>query len=151
MSMIRSNGHEMPSVSRIFGDDFLSRDLLNWGLPHLAGTGTALPAVNILENKDHFEVEIAAPGMKKSDFNIELNGNTLTISSARGQERTEKDHDRYTRREFSYQAFQRSFDLPRDVVDADKIKASYSDGILHLQIPKREEAMQKAPRMIRIS
>ena len=109
-----------------------------------------MPSVNIREAADKFEVEVAAPGMDKKDFKITLDGNLLTISSSKQQSSEETD-DRYTRKEFSYQSFQRSFELPRDVVDQDKINARYENGLLHLSIPKKEGAKQKEPKMIEIS
>jgi HSP20 family protein len=132
-------------------DDLLSRDLLNWGLNNNSDTNTTIPAVNIRERKDSFDVELAAPGMRKEDFKVELDGNQLTISSERRTEEESTDENRYTKREFSYQSFQRTFQLPKEVVDADKIEARYKDGLLHLVIPKKEEAKQKPPRMIQIS
>ena len=96
-------------------------------------------------------MEVAAPGMQKNDFKVELDGNMLTISSEKSDQRESKEDERYTSREFSYQSFQRSFDLQKDVVDIDKIEAKYQDGVLHLLIPKKETAKQKAPRLIEIS
>ena len=96
-------------------------------------------------------VEMAAPGMRKEDFRVQLDGNLLTISSEKKHEHEEKDGERYTRKEFSYQSFTRSFQLPKDVVDEDQIRAAYHDGVLQLSIPKKEEAKQKPPRMIQIS
>jgi HSP20 family protein len=113
-------------------------------------TNTTLPAVNIRENAENFIVEMAAPGMNKEDFKIELEGNDLRISSEKRSENETKDGERYTRREYSYQSFQRSFTLPRDVVDVDQINAKYENGVLQLSIPKKEEAKQKPPRMIEI-
>jgi HSP20 family protein len=107
--------------------------------------------VNIKETNDAFDVEVAAPGMKKDDFKVELDGNMLTISSEKTDEANEKEGERYSRREFSYQSFQRTFQLPKDVVDSDKIEARYENGLLHLVIPKKEEAKQRPPRMIQIS
>jgi HSP20 family protein len=95
-------------------------------------------------------VEVAAPGMDKKDFKIELNGNMLTISSERKNEWENKDGERYSRREFSYQSFQRTFQLPKDVVDEDKIEAKYDNGLLRLVIPKREHARPRPPRTIEI-
>src|SRR5207244_2278065 len=114
-------------------------------------TNTTIPAVNIKETKDSFDVELAAPGMRKEDFKVELDGNQLTISSERRIEEETTDENRYTKREFSYQSFQRTFQLSKDVVDADKIQARYENGLLHLVIPKKEEAKQKPPRVIQIS
>ncbi|ELR72465.1 Small heat shock protein [Fulvivirga imtechensis AK7] len=110
-----------------------------------------MPAVNIKENKNEFEVEVAAPGMSKKDFKIELDNNTLTISYERKEDKEEKSEEgQYTRREFNYQAFRRSFTLP-NTVESDKINAKYDEGILRLTIPKKEEAKQKASRVIDIS
>ncbi|MBA9074229.1 HSP20 family molecular chaperone IbpA [Flavobacterium gossypii] len=88
--------------------------------------------------------------MEKTDFNIRLDNNILTISSAKERQEETKE-DNYTRREFSYQSFQRSFELPKNVVDDEGINARYENGLLRLTIPKKEEAKQKAPRIIEIS
>jgi len=89
-------------------------------------------------NKDIFRIK------------IQLEGNTLSISSERNAESEQKEGD-YTRKEFSYQSFNRTFTLPKDVVDSEKIKAQYSDGVLKLEIPKKEEAKMRPPRMIEIN
>ncbi len=94
---------------------------------------------------------MAAPGMEKKDFKIELDGNALTISSEKQDEREEKEGESYNRKEFSYQSFYRIFHLPKEVIDADKINAKYQHGLLSLVIPKREEAKQKPARLIDIS
>ena len=147
MSITRWNNR--PGMTNLF-DDFFSRDLWNWGLANNSTTNTTIPAVNIKESPENFEVEMAAPGMRKEDFKVELDGNTLTISSEIKNETEENEGERYTRREFSYQSFQRTFTLPKNVVDVDQIHAKYENGVLHLLIPKREEARQKPPRMIEI-
>lgn len=133
-----------------FFNDFFSRDLWNWGLKNNSTTNTTIPAVNIRETAESFDVEVAAPGMKKEDFKVELDGNLLTIRSERQNRQEKKDGEKYSRQEFSYQSFQRSFDLPTNVVDAEHIEAKYENGLLHLVIPKREEAKQRPPRMIEI-
>jgi HSP20 family protein len=134
-----------------FFDDFFTRDIMNWGLSNNSHTNTNIPAVNIKETNDHFEVEMAAPGMTKNDFRIELDGNQLTITSEKENQNVENnENNNYSRKEFSYQSFQRRFQLPKDVVDADKIEARYENGLLHLMIPKKEEAKQRPPRMIQI-
>jgi HSP20 family protein len=109
-----------------------------------------VPAVNIRETAEAFEVEVAAPGMKKDDFKVELDGNRLIIQSERRDQREQKEGERYNRREFSYQSFQRVFQLPNNVVNAEQIEAKYENGLLHLVIPKREEAKQRPPRTIQI-
>jgi HSP20 family protein len=148
MSIIKRNDL-FPAMHSMF-DDLFSRDLWNWGLTNNSTTNTTIPAVNIRETKDNFEVEMAAPGMTKNDFRVELEGNLLTIRSEKQEEREQNDEHHYSRREFSYQSFQRSFQLHKDVVDADKIGARYENGVLHLMIPKKEEAKQRPPRMIEI-
>ena len=107
-----------------------------------------IPAVNISENKERFDVTIAAPGMKKDDFNIDVDGNTLTISAETREEKEEKEN-RYTRKEYSYSSFSRSFSLP-DGVNKDKIDASYDNGILKLSLPKTEEAKKAASKHISV-
>jgi HSP20 family protein len=131
-------------------DDFFGRELFNWGNNNYSSTSTTMPSVNIRETSDNFEVEVAAPGMDKKDFKITLDGNLLTISSYK-QQSSEETEDRYTRREFSYQSFQRSFQLPKDVVDQENINARYENGLLCLTIPKKEEAKQKTPKLIEIA
>ena len=149
MSITKWNNGKLPGLTNLF-DDFLSRDLSTWGLANHSTTNTTLPAVNIRETAENFEVEMAAPGMKKEDFKIELEGNELRIGSERQTENDTREGERYTRREFSYQSFQRSFTLPRNVVDVEQIQAKYENGVLQLLIPKREEAKQKPPRMIQV-
>lgn len=147
MTLIRKN--YFPAANLF--DDLFARDLWNWGSANNSSTNTTLPAVNIRETAVNFIVEMAAPGMKKEDFKVELDGNTLTISSEKKREHEEKEDERYAIREFSYQSFQRSFELSKDVVDVDSIQAKYENGVLHLVIPKKEDVRQRPPRMIHIS
>ncbi|CDS92058.1 MULTISPECIES: Hsp20/alpha crystallin family protein [Sphingobacterium] len=148
MKLAKRNLNNFSIFSPMFND--FNRELLNWGNSNYSSTSTTVPSVNIKEDGDTFEVEVAAPGMSKDDFKITLDGNLLTISSAK-EEKNEEKRDNYTRREFSYQSFQRSFELHRDVVDQDNIEARYENGLLRLTIPKKEEAKQKEPRLIEIS
>lgn len=129
-------------VDEFFGKDFLSNFLDTQ-------TGISMPSVNIIEGKDDFKIEVAAPGLEKKDFKINLENNVLTISSEK-EMKEEKADDKYMRREFSYSSFQRSFALP-NTVDAEKINANYKDGVLNLVIPKKEEAKEKPARTIKIS
>ena len=151
MSIIKKRNSELfPDVPMFFNDLF-TRDFFNWGLANNSNTNTTIPAVNIKEQADNFEVEVAAPGMNKNDFKVELDGNVLSISSEKQNEHDENGNGNYSRKEFSYQSFQRTFTLPKDVVDVDKIEAKYNNGLLHLIIPKKEEAKPKPKRMINIS
>lgn len=150
-TLVRTNGNLFPAIPSLlndfFTDDWFDSSLANW-----RSSGTTLPAVNVRETNDEFRIEVAAPGMKRDDFKVELDNNVLIISSQREDSREEKDNNGdYTRREFSYQSFQRSFTLPDGKVEGDKIAASYVDGILTVTVPKREEAKLKPAKQIAIS
>lgn len=127
-------------------DEFFGKDLLGNIIDGF--TGVNMPAVNIVEEKDDFRIEVAAPGLDKKDFKIDLNNNVLTISSEKNDEKEEKS-ERFMRREFSYSSFKRSFTLP-ETAQVDKIVANHKNGILQITIPKKEEARVKPPRQIAI-
>lgn len=150
MTLVKRNGNLLNPLPLLF-DDFFNRDLFNWNNANFSDTNSTIPAVNIKETPENYEVEVAAPGMTKNDFKVELDGNVLTIRSERNHQKEEKEGERYFRKEFSYQSFQRTFTLQKDVVDIDKIVARYENGLLHLLIPKKEEVKQKPPRLIQIS
>ena len=150
MTLVKRNGNLLNSFPAFF-DDFFNRNLFNWENTNFSVTNTTIPAVNIKETPENYEVEVAAPGMSKNDFKVELDGNALTISSERTNQKEENENERYACREFSYQSFQRTFTLQKNVVDVDKIQAKYENGLLHLTIPKKEEAKQKPPRLIQVS
>ena len=99
----------------------------------LTGRMITIPPVNISETRDQFIVSLAAPGMSKEDFKIDVEGNMLTISSEK-----EEKLDRFTRKEYSYFSFSRSFTIPEEV-NKEKIEASYENGILNLFLPRKEE------------
>jgi HSP20 family protein len=149
MTIVKRNGSLQNHFPTLF-DDFLNRDIFNWGLSNFSNTNTTIPAVNIKETGDNYEVEVAAPGMTKKDFKVLLEGNALTISSESTMQNEPNEASRYISREFSYQAFSRTFTLQKDVVDTEKIQAKYEDGVLHLLIPKMEEVKQKQPKLIEI-
>jgi len=125
--------------------DELFKDLLG-GTQY---THKAVPPVNIRETEQSFTVELMAAGMKKEDFNIEVDNELLTISSEVKAENVE-ENGKFTRREFGFTSFKRSFTLP-ETVKEDEINATYEDGILKLTLPKKEEALPKAKRSIEIS
>lgn len=147
--MKQSNSY-FPSFPSLI-DNLFSRDLMDWSNLNYSSTNTTLPAVNIRENENEFVIEVAAPGMKKENFKLNLENDRLTISSEMKSEKEKRENGTYTRREFSYQSFQRSFTIPENVVDGDQIAASYQDGILHITLPKREEVKPKPAREIRIA
>jgi HSP20 family protein len=129
-------------------DEFFGRDLIQNFFEDQ--TGISMPAVNVVETNDNFRIEVAAPGLEKKDFKIDLDNNVLTISSEKEERNESQEEGKFMRREFSYSSFRRSFSLPNSV-DAEKIKANHKDGILSIILPKREEAKQKPPKQISIS
>jgi HSP20 family protein len=150
MTLIRRTQSNYPTFPSFF-DNFFSRDLLDWNNFNFSPTDTTLPAVNVKEDNDKFEIEVAAPGMKKEDFRVKLENNVLSICSEKRDEKTEEEKGKYSRREFSYQSFQRTFTLPEGHVMSDKIAASYNDGILRIELPKREEVKPQPAREIAIA
>jgi HSP20 family protein len=150
-SLVKSNGTFFPTIPSLL-DDFFTRDWLDSSLANWRVSGATLPAVNVMETNDEFKIEVAAPGMKRGDFRVELDNNVLTISSERENKSEDKDlNGSYTRREFSYQSFQRSFSLPQNKVLGDKITARYVDGILHVTVPKSEDAKVKPAKTIAVA
>ena len=165
-----SNQSQYPSLI----NSFFSKDLMDeFFTPTFNGTA---PAVNIREDEDGYYIEVAAPGMQKSDFKLNLDHNRLTISAEKREENEFDSYEdqnkvgekqankkakaeeqkqspkkgRYTRREFSYSSFQRTFTLPT-TVDGERIGATYNDGVLEVTLPKREEAKVKPSRTIEIA
>lgn len=134
-----------PVLDKLF-DDLLRQD---WPFLNVPGTDAALrPAVNILESDADFRIEVAAPGLEKSDFKVEVNKDILTISA--GKEAQAVEGVKILRREFSFLNFQRSFRLPNSV-DVNSIQAGYQNGILTVTLPKRDEARVKPPVNIEIA
>jgi len=128
-------------------DRFWDNELMDRASSNYSSTNTSLPAVNIKETDDDFMIEVAAPGMKKEDFSINYDNGRLIISSEKHEEATEN----YSRREFSYQSFCRSFEVADNIIDNQKIKAKYAEGILYITLPKREEIKPKPAKQIAIS
>ena len=141
MSLVRFS-NQFPGLF----DRFFENDMFDWSNRNYSDTNTTLPSVNIKEDIEGFKVELAAPGLDKKDFKIEINNDVLTISF----EKETKEGEQFTKREFSYQSFSRSFSLPA-TVENEKISAKYEKGILYISIPKREEARPKPARQIAIS
>lgn len=149
MTLVKFNkADSLPSFIDRFiqNDPFLNSEFFNQNKAMLQG----MPSVNIIENKDAYVVELAVPGRKKEDFSLEVHDQTLTIKGASKSESEDKEaQGRYTRREFGYQAFSRSFQLPQ-TIDAQRIEAQYDAGVLHITLAKKEEAKDKGPRSIEI-
>ena len=126
-------------------DDFFNREVPSMFRPVF---NQGMPAVNVAETKDAFRLEMALAGWNKEDVNIHLEGNMLSIS---GQHETKQNEDgeQYTRREFSRSSFSRTFTLP-ETVNVENIGADFKDGVLMINMPKREEAKKKGPKTIQI-
>ncbi|MCG2616287.1 Hsp20/alpha crystallin family protein [Terrimonas sp. NA20] len=108
----------------------------------------SVPAVNISEDKDHYEVSLAVPGMKKDDFKVDIHGDMLTISAENEENKTEKEK-KFTRKEYSYSSFSRSFNLPEEV-NKEKIEARYENGVLSLSLPLKSETRKEAAKQIAV-
>ncbi len=141
MSIVKRNNLIFPTLmNEIFKPDWFG------GIENFTNV---FPAVNIRENEKDFELELAAPGRNKENFNIEIDHEVLTVSYEVKEVESEKEKN-YTRREFTYSTFKRSFTLP-ETVDSERIDAKYVDGVLKLTLPKKEEALPKPKRLIDLS
>lgn len=150
MTLARLSNNWFPSTPSLF-DRIFEGDLMDWNRSNFSSTNSTLPAVNVKENENEFLIEVAAPGMSKNDFRISYDNGRLTISSEHKEQNEEKEGEKVTRREFSYQSFQRSFTVAETAVDAEKIKANYREGILFITLPKRDEIKPKPAKEIKIS
>jgi HSP20 family protein len=142
-----SNFNLLPSLPSWF-DDVLGKGLGTEFMSNF-NTGLTLPAVNVVDSDNEFVIDMAVPGLKKSDFQINIDNQVLSIGTETKAEKSE-NYKNYTRREFGYSSFKRTFAIPNSV-NADKISADYSDGILKIHLPKREEAKKKPIKKIKIS
>lgn len=132
MSLIKWNKRDalFPSFSSMI-DDFWGKDYFN-----AMDIGTSVPAVNVSETEKQYVLDMAVPGAKKEDFNLQIDGNTLSISSEHKEERKEEDKH-FSRKEFQYSSFERRFTLPGNI-DKSGVNANYENGILKISIPKKE-------------
>ena len=146
MTLIKWKNQPASSLPTVFSDffgDFFNDSVMN------RDYFKSVPAVNISERPNDYFIEMAVPGYSKDDFKVNVENDVLTISGERKNE-LKDETTRFTRKEFSYTSFQRTFTMPEQV-EADKIGAEYKDGVLSLTLPKKEEAKVKPAREIRIS
>jgi len=135
------------AVPSVFDDFFKPwNEWFDGGFPQ---STMRVPAVNITEEKNQYLVSLAAPGLKKEDFKINVNGNVLTISSEKEDSSEEKDK-KFSRKEYSYSSFTRSFTLPEEI-NQEKIDAKYQDGVLKISLPRIEEAKKPSAKQIAIN
>ena len=147
MSLIKFNNRNRlfpswnnDSLKGFFGnDDFFSNDFFE--------EDSLMPAMNVKEHEKDFEIEFAAPGFSKKDFEVTINGNILNVCGEKKNESEEKQED-YTRKEFSYNSFKRSLQLPKTVQTEQDVRATYKNGILKLNLQKKEEAKAKPKKVI---
>lgn len=152
MSALTKSRTTFPSLTsnffntrRLFPDVWdLEKDLFDFD-----GGSFLMPDANIVENEKAFTIELAAPGLERNDFKVEVNNGILTISAEKEEERKEEDKN-YRRKEFSYNSFSRSFTLPENSL-TDKIEAKYENGILRLYLPKKEVTVSKPAKEIKVS
>jgi HSP20 family protein len=142
MNLIRKQNPFFPSlVDELFNQDRRVRT---------SSISSTTPAVNIIEQDTQFLIELAAPGNKKEDFEIEIEDGILSISSSSNKEDNTSEKETFTRHEFSYNSFRRSFTIPESV-DNSSIEASYSEGVLLIKLLKLEEALPQPKKLITIS
>jgi len=144
---IDSNFSALPSLPSLF-DDILGR---SFGTEFMSNfnTGLTLPAVNVKDTANEYIVEMAVPGLEKSNFDINIDNNVLSIA-AESKTENNTESENYTRREFGYSSFKRTFAIP-DSVNAEKITASYKEGILKVLLPKHDDAKKKPIKSIKIN
>ena len=132
MSLIKRDFPMLTNLTDFFDDDWMQARFANdW-----------TPAINVIENDSNYEIELAAPGMRKEDFHVTMEDGILTIEGTTKNEKEEKAR-RYTRREFTTRSFTKSFTLPKNV-DMEEMKAKYDDGILRLTMVKKEKELSPA-------
>jgi HSP20 family protein len=137
---------DWPMPTTLFGPDFLDD---NFEFPSLNRLGVTVPSVNVSETPKEYKLELAAPGLERKDFKIEVDNHTLCISAEKEEEKKENEND-YTRREYSFNSFSRSFTLPENVKES-SIDAKYENGVLKVLIPKQKETPAKITRQIQVS
>lgn len=149
MSLIKFNNRQrlFPSWTNeglknfLSSDDFFNNDFFE--------EDSLMPAMNVKEHDEDFEIEFAAPGFNKKDFEVTIDDNILNVCGEKKHEAEEKEED-FTRKEFSYNSFKRSMTLPKSVNTDQEVKATYKNGILKLNLLKKEEAKAKQPKKVEV-
>ncbi|NER16825.1 Hsp20/alpha crystallin family protein [Spongiivirga citrea] len=147
MSLVKFNKRRFPwlndgianwfDTDDFFSDDFFIRD-------------RNLPAMNVKENTDNFEIELAVPGFSKKEIEVSLENDILHVCAEKSKEDIEENENGYTRKEFSYNSFDRKLTMPSSVDQEKEVKATYNNGLLKLQLAKSEKAIEPAKKMIEI-
>jgi len=138
MAIVKKRDNEFPFGSSMLsdffnGDKFFGNEFFK---------PENMPAANVTELEKAFVIDLAAPGLKKEDFNVSINNGVLTISAEK-EDKQEEEKENYSRKEFNYTSFSRTFSLPDNIIEG-KIEALYNDGLLKLTLPKKEVAVSKS-------
>ncbi len=148
ISFVPTNGRKAaiaPGFESMF-NEFFNHD---FPVSFRNGAVQKSPAVNVVESPNGYRLEVAAPGLAKEDFEVKVDKDQLTISAKKAETKAEDNVEKYTRKEFSFFEFSRSFHLP-ETVDTTNIKASYENGVLHVTLEKKPEAKPQPARVIEI-
>ena len=149
MTLVRKNKHSNPEVNSLL-NDFFNEGFLNWPVSNGQKAWNHKPAVNISENEDQWTVDLAVPGMKKDNFKISLEEDTLTVK-AEAEHSTSENKEHFMVKEFNYSSFERSFKLPENKIEQDSIKANYENGVLSISLPKKDEAKPQPKKEIAVA
>lgn len=142
-TLVRKNGNYYPTLfDSVFGRNTLSHFLI-------PEESAYKPAVNVVESENGYRLEFAVPGLKKEDFKISVDGDTLTVSAEKKSE-TEEKGEKYNRKEFSFHSFKRTFTLP-EIADAEHISAGYDAGVLTVTVPRKDAGSAPSVRQIEIA
>ena len=142
MNLVRMRNH--PSFLNFFDH------ILEGNIDESNNCSKCVPPANIIENEKSFNVDIALPGVDKKNVKIDIENNLLTVSSEKNEEKKNEEKKNFTRKEFIYNSFSRSFALPK-IIDTEKIKANYENGILKFELPKKDEVKFNLKKEIQIS
>lgn len=149
MDLLANSGSKSATHSLL--DEFFPKDIMEWSFKNFTDIGSTMPSVNLSETEREYQIDLAAPGMKKEDFKVEIEDKTISITSEKEEKSEEKNKkENYTRKEFSYKSFCRSFHLP-DAAETERIEATYKDGILHITIPKNSNRLSNSKKNIPIN
>lgn len=140
--MLRNGG--LPALL----SDWFNTDITGVDFPIGKRIGVTMPSANLSETDKGYRIELAAPGLQRKDFMVEIDNHTVTVSSEKEEEKEDKGED-YTRKEYSYNSFCRSFNLPSNVQE-DKLDAKYEDGILKINIPKKEVTSKNSKKVVAV-